>query len=81
MSYYVYLLKCADGTYYTGVCTDIDRRIKEHNGTTKGARYTRARQPVTLVYSEPQENRSLAQKREYTLRNLSHAAKAQLADQ
>lgn len=75
MDYHVYLLECADGTYYTGICTDIERRISEHNGNLKGARYTRARQPVTLAYSETQPDRSSAQKREYALRKLSHQAK------
>lgn len=78
----VYLLRCADGTYYTGVTTDIARRLKEHNGEVtiaRGAKYTAARRPVTVVYEEVAESRSEAQRREAALRQLSRAEKAVLA--
>lgn len=77
MTYTVYILLCADKTYYTGITTDINRRIKEHS-SGKGARYTRGRQPFQLIYQEDQPNRSEAQKREYILRNLSASQKKEL---
>lgn len=78
-NYNVYLLECADGTFYTGITTDITRRLIEHNGQHKGARYTRARQPVKLIYCESSFNRSSALKREYAIRRLSRAEKEALA--
>ena len=79
MEYRVYLLRCADGSFYTGITTDLVRRVAEHNGSGKGAAYTRARRPVVLVYAEPAESRSAAQKREYELRTLPRAKKLLLA--
>jgi putative endonuclease len=79
--YTVYLLRCSDGTYYTGVTTDIDRRVSEHNTSEKGAKYTKPRRPVVLVYREAALSRSEAQKREYVLRNLPRAEKEKLAAQ
>jgi putative endonuclease len=78
-SYVVYLLECADGTLYTGVTTDIARRLAEHNEGEKGAKYTRARRPVKVVYEETCASRSEAQKREAEIRKLSRAAKLVLA--
>jgi putative endonuclease len=81
MTWYVYMLRCADGTLYTGVTTDLDRRVAEHNGEgrgDKGAKYTKARRPVQLVYQEESENRSEAQKREAALRTIPKAAKESL---
>jgi len=69
MMYYVYMLECADGTLYTGITTDLERRLEEHNGSEKGAKYTRARRPVTLVYSEKYPDRSSASKREYEIKH------------
>jgi len=66
--YYVYVLQCADDTLYTGIAKDLKRRVKEHNESEKGAKYTRARRPVTLVYSEEFANRSTASKREYEIK-------------
>lgn len=74
----VYMVECSDRTYYTGITTDLSRRLAEHNGARKGARYTRTRQPVTLVYSELQHDRSAAAAREYQLRKLPRAAKQAL---
>jgi putative endonuclease len=79
MSYIVYLLRCADNTFYTGITTDITRRVMEHNTSTKGANYTKARRPVTLAYQENQPDRSTAQKREFVIRTLSHKAKESLS--
>lgn len=75
------MLLCADGSLYTGVTTDIERRVREHNGVLKGAKYTRARQPVELVYSEKAKDRSRAQKREAELKKISREEKLLLARQ
>jgi len=80
-SWFVYLLRCADNTLYTGITTDLNRRLDEHNGktsTNKGARYTRSRRPVMLVYSETFANRASASQREYAIKKLSRCAKEQL---
>ncbi|MBX2858902.1 MAG: GIY-YIG nuclease family protein [Cellvibrionaceae bacterium] len=75
----VYILECADGSFYTGVTTDIDRRIIEHNNNTgRGARYTRGRGPVKLSYIEPQESQSCACKREAQIKRLKRKQKKQL---
>ncbi len=66
--YYVYIVKCVDNTLYTGIATQLERRIEEHNGSDKGAKYTRARRPVKLVYSEEYTDRSSASKREYEIK-------------
>ena len=68
MPYFVYIVRCADDTLYTGITTDLTRRIDEHNGPDKGAKYTRTRQPVTLVYHETHPDRSSASKREYHIK-------------
>ena len=78
--WFVYLLHCADDTYYTGITTDLERRVSEHNGRSRGARYTRARQPVALVYHEPAADRSTAAQREYVIRTLPRTEKQHLAD-
>ena len=79
MSWYIYIVRCADDTLYTGVTTNLDRRIKEHNShQQKGARYTRARRPVSLVYTELAENRSEASVKEYSIKQLSRAQKESL---
>ena len=66
--YYIYIVQCIDKTLYTGITTDLERRIDEHNHSNKGAKYTRMRRPVTLVYSEKYPDRSSASKREYFLK-------------
>jgi len=66
--YYVYILCCNDDTLYTGIATDLERRVKEHNTSAKGAKYTRVRRPVSLVYSETYPDRSSASKREYEIK-------------
>jgi len=73
--YYLYILKCADSTLYTGITVDLNRRIKEHNTSKLGAKYTRARRPVKLVYSKKFKNRSLASKTEIEIKKLSRADK------
>jgi len=77
--WYVYMLRCADDTLYTGVTTDPERRLREHNGEVKGgARYTRTRQPVTMVWQEAHANRSEACKREAQIKRISKTAKEKL---
>lgn len=66
--YYIYMVQCADETLYTGIAKDLKRRVKEHNESEKGAKYTRARRPVKLVYSEKFTDRSTASKREYEIK-------------
>ncbi|SKB57757.1 putative endonuclease [Lachnospiraceae bacterium] len=68
-AYVVYMLECADGTYYTGITTDPERRLKEHNFSEKGAKYTRARRPVKMVYTESFPDRSSASKREWEIKH------------
>ncbi|MDZ7268074.1 MAG: GIY-YIG nuclease family protein [candidate division KSB1 bacterium] len=77
-NYFVYLLHCADGTFYTGITNDLERRLAQHHGG-RGARYTRGRRPVALVYAEACGSRRRALRREAGLRKLSHSAKAALA--
>ena len=66
--YFVYMVRCADNTLYTGIATELQRRIQEHNSSDKGAKYTRTRRPVELVYSEEYPDRSSASKREYEIK-------------
>ena len=68
VSYFVYMVRCADDTLYTGITTNLERRVDEHNSSKKGAKYTRARRPVILVYSETYKTRSEASKREYFIK-------------
>lgn len=77
-SWSVYILKCNDDTLYTGITIDLDRRIDEHNNSTKGAKYTRIRRPVKLIYSEIKEDKSSASKREYEIKKLSREQKLEL---
>lgn len=80
MSWYVYMLRCCDGSLYTGCTVDVARRLREHNAGT-GAKYTRSRLPVTLAYEEPCADRSEALKREYALKQLTHRQKETLIRQ
>jgi putative endonuclease len=80
-SWFVYYLRCADNSLYAGVTTDLVRRLQEHNTCNKkGSKYTRARRPVKLVYAEAQENRQLACKREYQLKQLTKIHKEALVN-
>lgn len=74
----VYIVRCRDSSYYTGITTNLTRRIAEHNSVEGGAKYTRPRRPVTLVYSEAAPSRATATQRENQIKKLSAAAKAQL---
>lgn len=71
---YVYILECADNSLYAGYTNDLDKRLKVHN-QGKGAKYTRARLPVKLVYSETAENKSDALKREYQIKQMTKKQK------
>lgn len=78
-NWYVYIVRCADNSLYTGVAMDTDKRIDEHNHDDKlAARYTRVRRPVSLVYCEIYKTRSEAQSREYAIKQLSKAAKEKI---
>lgn len=68
--WWVYILQCADNTLYTGITIDLQRRIAEHNSAKGGAKYTRARKPVSLIYFEEVKNRSVASKREYQIKKM-----------
>jgi len=70
----VYIVKCADATLYTGITNDLEKRLKTHDAGT-GAKYTKSRGPVTLVYAETLPDRSTASKREYAIKQLSRAKK------
>lgn len=77
--WYVYIARCADSSLYTGVTTELKRREREHNGELQGgAKYTRVRRPVEIVWSEPHENRSDATKREYQIKRYSRKKKLAL---
>lgn len=77
--WFVYILRCADDSLYTGVTLDLDKRLNQHNGIDKnGAKYTQARRPVQLVYQERSISRSDACKREYAIKSLSKQQKEQL---
>ena len=76
--FYVYILECADGTYYIGSTSDLERRVGEHNTSKRGARYTKMRRPVVLCYSEQAVTMSSARVREAALKKLTRAQKAAL---
>lgn len=78
MTWHVYILRCADETLYTGIATDVAARLATHNAG-KGAKYTRGRLPVSLLYAEAAPDRSAALKREHAIKRLSTAEKRQLA--
>lgn len=78
MKHFVYVLRCADGTLYTGYAIDVEKRLREHNGEVNkkaAARYTRSRRPVTLVYQEACSTRSDALKREAAIKKLTRSEK------
>jgi putative endonuclease len=79
MPYFCYIVKCSDGTFYTGWTTDPARREKQHN-SGKGARYTRMHRPVQMVYIEEQPDRVSALKRELAIKRLPRAAKWKLVN-
>lgn len=88
MGYWLYIVECADGSLYTGLATDVERRLMEHNGRvtgksgqalkSKGARYTSARRPVVLVYQTPFATRSEASKEEARVKRLTRSQKLEM---
>lgn len=76
--YHLYILKCADKSLYTGITTDLKRRVGEHNSSKLGARYTKPRRPVKLVYSQKFKNRSLASIAEARIKKLPRKLKLEL---
>jgi putative endonuclease len=77
--HYVYVLRCADDTLYTGYTTDVERRVADHDAG-EGAKYTRGRTPVELVHVEAFDSRSAAMSREHEIKQLSRGAKESLLD-
>lgn len=78
--WHVYIVKCKDGTFYSGITTDIERRVWEHNNSPLGAKYTRGRRPVRLVYSCCLKNKSLAAKEEFRIKGLERSVKKRLIE-
>lgn len=80
MMYHVYIITCADGSLYTGITTDVERRLREHNSTTRGAKYTRSRRPVSLSAAWPAVDRSAALREEARIKRLTRKEKLHLID-
>lgn len=78
--YICYIVRCADGTYYTGITTDLPRRIEEHNTSTRGAKYTRAKRPVVVVFHRRFRTRSKASMVEADIKKLSRVEKRRLIE-
>jgi len=78
--HWVYVIECADGSFYTGYTTDVERRVREHD-RGEGAKYTRGRTPVELVYKEQFESQSAAMSREYEIKQLSRREKERLVEE
>jgi len=78
VGWFVYILTCSDGTLYTGVTTDVERRIREHDSPRDGARYTRSRRPVRLFHSEGPMTRSEALRMEIKIKQMSRKDKLEL---
>ncbi len=81
MKWFLYILQCADGTYYTGVTTDMKRRLNEHNTSKRGAKYTKTRRPVKVVYLSGYNDRSSAQKAEYKFKQLTRKQKESIINE
>ena len=82
MKHYCYMLLCADGSYYTGYTTNLERRLAEHNGEggSKGAKYTRSRRPCRLVWFEEFDDKCSAMSKEWHVKRLSHREKQALCN-
>ena len=78
-SYWVYILRCGDGSLYTGIARDVDRRLAVHR-SGKGAKYPRSRLPLTLVYREEQPDKPAALRREMAIKRLTRAEKLRLIE-
>ena len=77
MAWHIYIIECSDGSLYTGITKDLDKRITAHNDG-RGAKYTKSRRPVRLRYSEPAADRKNASQREYAIKSLRKAEKMRL---
>lgn len=77
-AWFVYLVRCQDGTLYCGIATDLARRLEEHNSADKGAKYTRGRRPVELVYTEQTASRATATQREGQIKRMNRTQKKAL---
>lgn len=78
--YYVYILECQDGSFYTGISINPEKRLKEHLGSKLGAKYTKAHKPIGIVYLEECPNRSIASRREYEIKQLTKPKKIELVN-
>ncbi len=76
--WHVYILKCSDDTFYTGIAKDLNQRIEEHNFSNLGAKYTRGRRPVKLVYSKKFKDRSDASREEWRIKKMKRGDKAKM---
>jgi putative endonuclease len=76
--YSVYIVRCGDGSYYTGIATDVERRIAEHESSPRGAKYLRGRGPLTVVFSKTVGNRSIASRLEFHVKQLDRVGKEAL---
>ena len=74
----VYILKCADGTFYTGITADITKRVRDHNSSVLGAKYTRGRRPVKLILVRRKKTRSSAAKKEWRIKKMTRLEKIKL---
>lgn len=79
--WFVYIVKCSDDTFYTGITTDVVRRVEEHNSSDKWAKYTKMRRPVVLVYAWEFANRSDASKEEYRIKKLIREEKVKIINE
>lgn len=79
-AWYLYVVRCADGTLYTGITTDVARRLHEHNHSARGAKYTRSRRPVALVGAWARTTHAQAAKDEWAFKQLSRPQKCQRLD-
>ena len=78
--YSVYIVRCGDGSYYTGIATDVERRIAEHESSPRGAKYLRGRGPLTVVFSKTVGSRSIASRLEFHVKQLDRVGKEALID-
>ncbi len=78
--WFTYIIRCSDNTLYTGIAKDLEKRIEAHNTGNGGAKYTRTRRPVSLVYQETFSSRSEAAKREYQLKKMIRVEKERLVE-
>lgn len=73
--FYVYIVKCKDGTYYTGYANDLEKRLKEHNDGKRGAEYTRYKRPVKLIWNKEYKYKHYAMKAEYKIKQMNRKQK------